>query len=47
MGDLFYERVSPLEIESMKYCQLRYWDKWHKLFEKTRAEANKLNKGKK
>lgn len=38
MGNLFYRRVSPSEIESMTFARLRYWNQWHELIAKKEGE---------
>ncbi len=38
MGNLFYRGARPLEIESMSFSRLAYWNGWHEAM--TRAERN-------
>lgn len=40
MGNLFYRRVAPSEIEAMDYHRMKYWNEWHKLMEKAEVKAN-------
>lgn len=39
MGNLFYEKVPPSEINAMGYAEMQYWDGWHKLMEKAKRDA--------
>jgi len=43
MGNLFFRRATPTELEAMTWSQLRYWNDWHDLMveaeEKARAES--------
>lgn len=34
-GNLFRRHVSPSEIDSMPYSQLRYWNEWVKAIDKS------------
>lgn len=39
MGNLFYRKVSPFEIEAMPYHKLKYWNEWHLIMEKEEVDA--------
>jgi hypothetical protein len=45
MGNLFFRRVQPSEIEAMTYGKMKYWNEWHKRMEA--AEIAAIEKGKK
>jgi hypothetical protein len=34
MGNLFFRGAHPLEIESMYFHQLSYWNGWHEAMER-------------
>jgi hypothetical protein len=48
MGNLFYRRVQPSEINAMDYSEMKYWNGWHLLMEQAEKDAIKdaENKGK-
>jgi hypothetical protein len=41
MGNLFYRGATPMEIESMTFSQLRYWNRWHEVIAKADREPKK------
>lgn len=42
MGNLFYEKVSTVEIKNMGYKEMKYWNSWHeKIQEQYEKEANR------
>lgn len=45
MGNLFYRRVSPTEIENMGFKRLKYWNSWHETLAKEEKKAADAIKG--
>ena len=45
MGNLFYRRVSPTEIENMDFKDLKYWNSWHETLIKEEKKATEAIKG--
>lgn len=37
-GNLFYRKVPPSEIKAMNFCELKYWNSWHEILDKTEAK---------
>jgi len=47
MGNLFYRGVNISELKKMPYYEMKYWNKWHLLFNETeRKEFEKAKNGK-
>lgn len=38
MGNLFYRRVPPSEINAMGYREMEYWNNWHEIMAKETGE---------
>lgn len=45
-GNLFARGVSPLEIESMRYDQLKYWNGWNEKMREAEQKVIDSAKGK-
>lgn len=39
MGNLFYRRVQPSEIEGMTFSTMAYWNEWHEILAKAEKEV--------
>jgi hypothetical protein len=46
LGNLFYRKVSPTELQNMNYHELKYWNSWHEILAKEEKKAvESLKKG--